>query len=925
MKDQSALDPERWQQISPHLDHALGLSPEEREAWLRNLQQNSPQLADELRNLLQEKHLAEEELFLEGTAPRPAIEPSLAGQVIGNYTLISPIGHGGMGSVWLASRSDGRFERQVAIKFLNFALATPVHAERFKREGSILGRLAHPHIAELIDAGVTTNGVPYLVLEYVDGEPIDKYCDSRRLDVHARVRLFLDVVSAVAQAHANLIVHRDIKPSNVLVRTDGQVKLLDFGIAKLLADQAGDNEATALTVEAGGALTPQFAAPEQVTGGAISTGTDVYTLGILLFVLLTGQHPAGSETGSTAELVKSIVETEAGRASNSVTVPGADARGTARDRLRRQLRGDLDTIIGKALKKDSGERYASVTAFGDDLKRYLSNQPIAARPDTLSYRARKFARRNRIGLSVASIAFAAIIAALGVAIYQARLARQRFQDVRNLAHAFVFDLHDEIAKLEGSTKVREMMVSTALEYLDNLGRNAGNDLELQKEIAAAYMKIGDAQGFPTKPNLGHTAEALASYRKAGDIYRGLAAKNSIYLADLANYYVEYAGLVRFTHDLNQARGLSQSAIDTFDRLRSHQALSHDLQIKYANSWCTLGDIEEDMGLYRQAGTEFTKCQDLARAEIRRTRDRDGLSLLAQADERVGTAAGELGNFDESLAAISEDESLLQELLAAEPQNPRLHRRLTILNEFRADVYFSDVYPNREDPAKGLENEKRYLAAAEEMVRQDPSNSAAQFSRAVALFRMSGPLRQIDPPAAIRVAEQSVRAFDQMIAGGKSTYLVTSRRIRAMWRLGEAQLNAGRTEDALKTVRTALEAEAPIAAANASDLEEQSIFVYLLVLGGKAQTTAGDFKTAEEILQKASRLAKPLAANQELVGILPLVKTQLALAALYTRQHRMEEARDCYQQVKDLWQQFPDSNEYVEKQREKSTTVLASLR
>jgi len=925
MKDQSALNRERWKEISPYLDLALSLSGEERVAWLRDLQTSNPQVANELHNLLEEQKLAREEQFLEGTVSRPAMEASLAGQTVGAYTLLSPIGQGGMGSVWLASRSDGRFERQVAIKFLNFALATPVHAERFKREGSILGRLAHPHIAELIDAGITANGVPYLVLEYVEGEPIDRYCDSRKLDVQARIQLFLDVVSAVAQAHFNLVVHRDIKPSNVLVRTDGQVKLLDFGIAKLLAEQTGDSEATALTINAGGALTPQFAAPEQVTGAAISTGTDVYALGILLFVLLTGHHPAGTATGSPVELLKAIVETEADKPSAAVTAAAAETRETSLDKLRRQLHGDPDTIIGKALKKKPEERYASVTAFGDDLKRYLANQPITARPDTLAYRVGKFARRNRIGLAVAGFAFTAILAALGVAIYQARLARQRFQDVRNLAHEFVFDLHDEVAKLEGSTKAREMMVRTALEYLDDLGQDAGHDLELQKEIAAAYVKIGDAQGYPTKPNLGRSADALASYRKAGDIYRALAEKDKSYLVDLANYYVDYAGLVRFTHDLTKARGISQSAIDTFDLLRSRQGLNHDQQIKYANAWCTLGDIEEDMGLYRQARADFGRCRDVARAEVNQIRDRDGLSLLAQADERVATASGELGNFDESLSAIDEDETLLNELLAAEPQNPRLHRRLAILNEFRADVYYSDVYPNREDAAKGLAQEKRYLAAAEEMVRQDPSNSSAQFSRAVALFRVSQPLREIDPPAAIRMAEESVHAFDQIIASGKSTYLVTSRRVRAMWRLGEAQLKDKKIDEAIKTARIGIDTEAPIAAASGSDMEEQGVFVYLLILSGKAHAAAGDFKAAEDALARARQQAKPLAANGELVNTLPLVRAERALGAVYAKQHRIDDARECYTRVNDLWQQFPDNNEYVAHQKETSSTVLASLR
>src|SRR5271169_1432342 len=230
------LSPERWQIISPYLDQALAMTDDAQAVWLSALGQQNPELAAELTALLDEHRVLAQEGFLEKGSPGWSSAPGLAGQTIGHYTLISQIGQGGMGSVWLGQRSDGRFERRVAVKFVNLALAGKGGEERFKREGSILGRLAHEHIAELVDAGVSAAGQAYLVLEYVQGDPIDQYCDQHKLGLDARIRLFLDVLAAVAHAHANLIVHRDIKPSNVLVSRDGDVKLLDFGIAKLLAD-----------------------------------------------------------------------------------------------------------------------------------------------------------------------------------------------------------------------------------------------------------------------------------------------------------------------------------------------------------------------------------------------------------------------------------------------------------------------------------------------------------------------------------------------------------------------------------------------------------------------------------------------------------------------------------------------------------------
>jgi eukaryotic-like serine/threonine-protein kinase len=436
----STLSPERWQEVSPYFDQVLSLPEDERPAWMESFRAQRPGLADLLQELLKEHRAAALEQFLERSPIQDVSDSSLTGQKIGAYALISAIGQGGMGSVWLAERSDGRFERRVAVKFLNFSVAATGGAERFKREGRILGQLAHPHIAELIDAGVSANGEPYLVLENVDGEHIDEYCDRQKLDVDARIELLFDVLDAVGHAHANLIVHRDIKPSNVLVRNDGQVKLLDFGIAKLLADDTNPAAATMLTVEGGGALTPLFAAPEQISGGAVTTATDVYALGVLLYLLLSGQHPAGSGSHSPAELVKAIVETEPLHASEVIALADgkalAEKRSTTPERLRHQLRGDLDTIIARALKKAPAERYASVSAFADDLRRYLKHEPISARPDTIAYRARKFVRRNRAPVAFAALALAAVFAGIAGTLIQAHTARaQRDFAYRQLSRA----------------------------------------------------------------------------------------------------------------------------------------------------------------------------------------------------------------------------------------------------------------------------------------------------------------------------------------------------------------------------------------------------------------------------------------------------------------------------------------------------------
>ena len=488
-------DKDRWHAIGPYLDRAMDMDDDQRQAWFATLRNDEPTLVADLEHLLEARAAAHAEGFLEDGAMTAHAPLPLAGHAVGAYRLIEPIGHGGMGSVWLAERCDGRFEGRAAVKLLNPALIGPGPArgeERFVREGSMLARLTHANIARLIDAGVAANGQPYLVLEYVDGQPIDRYSDERQLSIEARLLLFLDVLAAVAHAHANLVVHRDLKPSNVLVSADGRVKLLDFGIAKLLDDDA-QPAAASLTREGVAALTPEFAAPEQVTGSPVTTATDVYSLGVLLYVLLGGQHPAGSSLRSPAELVKAIVDTDPPRLSDAVVIPAVELsdararvspsdalttnaarRASTPDRLHRLLRGDLDTIVATALKKNASERYSSVLALADDVRRYLANEPIAARPDTLAYRTAKFVRRHAAGVS-ATLAVIVAITSL-VIFYTTRLAAERDRArIAAVKAAKVSELMTEL--LTGADPYRDRPDPSVRDVLD-----AGAE-RLQKELA----------------------------------------------------------------------------------------------------------------------------------------------------------------------------------------------------------------------------------------------------------------------------------------------------------------------------------------------------------------------------------------------------------------------------------------------------------
>ena len=490
MQQDLGIDARTWRRINPLLDAALDLPPQDRAAWLDALASHDVDLKDTLRDLLERAATVETGALLDTL---PKLDPGdataadgdagahAAGDLVGPYRLVRPLGVGGMGEVWLADRADGLMQRSVALKLPHGPFRGDL-AARIAREREILATLDHPHIARLYDAGVAIDGQPYLALEHVDGQRIDRYCEERQLGVAARLRLFVQAARAVAQAHAQLVVHRDIKPSNLLVDTAGQVKLLDFGIAKLLDD--GGELARDLTQQGTRVMTPDYASPEQIAGLAVGTGSDVYGLGVLLFELLTGARPYRLKRDTRAALEEAILAAQAPRPSDTVTDPA----------LRRALRGDLDTIVGKALKKPVGERYASVQALADDIERQLSMRPVLARPDSAWYRGRMFIVRNRIAAATAAALLLTILGGAGAALWQARIAiaeRQRAEDVKN----FVAAIFREASPYEGSG-TKELTAIDLLKQADKrldaaLAGQPAARVELSNMIGESLLALGD--------------------------------------------------------------------------------------------------------------------------------------------------------------------------------------------------------------------------------------------------------------------------------------------------------------------------------------------------------------------------------------------------------------------------------------------------
>jgi len=726
----SELNAERWHALSPYLDEVLDVPADGRVDWLARFRDQHPALAADLEALLDEQIALRREGFLE--QPPPSLAQSLRpGHTVGAYTLVSPIGQGGMGVVWLAERSDGRFDRRAAVKFLNVALAGRAE-ERFTREGAILGRLVHPNIAQLVDAGVSAPGPPYLILEHVDGQPIDQYCEQHRLDLGARLRLFLEVLDAVAHAHANLIVHRDLKPSNVLVDTDGRVKLLDFGIAKLLEDETR-GPATQLTREGEAALTPEYAAPEQVTGAPVTTATDVYALGVVLYVLLTGEHPAGSAVRSPMELMKSIVDTEARRPSE-VVPPGP---------RRRQIRGDLDTIVGKALKKDPAARYVSVTALGDDLRRSLRHEPIGARPDTLVYRARTFVRRHQVAVAAAVMLVAVLSAALYAVNRQRALAQRRFMDVRQLASKLL-DLDVQVRALPGSSKTRQSIVDTALEYLRRLTADAAGDPELALEVGTAYMRVARVQGVPISANLGQLEQSDQTLQKAEAVIESLlvsqpANRTAIFRsAQIAHDRMILAGLRRPEDEAMKFARRSTERLELY--LRTGSVDPSDAQqflVTYQNvarRYIRVDQIDEGIRMSRRA-------IEVARATNQPLHGGAAMLVLA-----MGLKAR--GDLEDALQAVREAAKILEPPPDERNAGRAMNFAMALIDQGTILGDVNRVSLERFEEAIPLFEQG--VKVVEDLASQDPNDSNSRGPLATGEIRLAAILRDSDPQRALAI-------------------------------------------------------------------------------------------------------------------------------------------------------------------------------
>jgi non-specific serine/threonine protein kinase/serine/threonine-protein kinase len=732
----------------------------------------------------------------------------------------------------------------VAIKVLKRGMDTESIVRRFRHERQILASLAHPFIAGLLDGGTTPDGRPYFAMEYVDGKPIVEYCAAHALDIPGRVELLRKLCAAVQYAHQNLIIHRDIKPANVLVTAEGTPKLLDFGIAKLLNPELS-GETLALTAPGLAMMTPEYASPEQVRGEAITTATDIYSLGMLLYRLITGRLPYQLPSRAPADIFRVVCESDPLRPSTAVTSRDMQtaAEAVAAGRLRRQLAGDLDNIVLKALSKDPERRYASAEQFAEDLRRHLAGLPVIARKDTWAYRAGKFVRRNRVAVGAAALTGVTLVAGIVGTAWQAREARvararaeQRLADVRQLANAFLFEFHDSIAELEGSTPARKLVVAKGLEYLDKLAKDAGDRVDLRREIAGAFVKVGDVQGRPFNPNIGDTAGALESYRRAVALYESLTregARDEAVLRELALGYMRLSDVLTAAGDTAASLSFARKSLDIEKTLSNEANAKPEARRALAASYTRVGDMLAATGQVT-AALEHRRTALAIVESVFTTAPGDVANIrqLGVAYQKLGNTLGNpnapnVGDHAGGLAALTRSSDIFREASAKYPNNAMFRRNHAVAESNAADILFA---MKRFD--EGLARERRSFAVYEAQAKVDPANAAAQNDLAIGYSKIAQ-LLEATGRTAEGLTEQR-RATDihrRLVAADLSSSDMKQELASDYNREATLEAKLGRRDLSLANHGRAVEMSRELTAANPADYELR--FALALALSGRA--------------------------------------------------------------------------------------------
>ena len=870
------------------LFHELAdLSPSARARYFEQ-RQVSPELRAEVESLLA-FDTAKDASFTEVLAGQAEelLRPrgnSPEGARCGPYQLVRLLGRGGAGEVFLGERTDGQIEHRVAIKLLRYGLERRELRDRFLQERQILASLQHPGIIRLLDAGQTVDGKPYLVMDYIDGIPIDVH--ARDLDVRGKLDLFLRVCEAVSYAHRNLIVHRDLKPSNILVDASGEPKLLDFGIAKIL-DAATDQTRTQERL-----LTPDYASPEQVRGEAQTTATDIYSLGAVLYRLLTGRSAHAF-----------LERTPRGMAAEICTVDPVPA-----STLNPGLPRDLDFILRKALRKEPDERYSSVEAMADDLHAFLEWRPVSARSGNTWYRTRKFARRYRALVAAAGLIVLGLSIGLYIADRERIIAQERFQQLHQLS-AKIFDVDRDISKLAGATQARRALVSASLQYLEGLGAAAHGDLDLTEEIAAAYERVAQIQGVPTNVNLGDFKKAEESLQKGdGLIDRVLASRPQSATALLTSAAIARDRMILANSERrNQdAKIYAGKAIERLERLIGLGGLSPDQRESAANLSTNIALFHMNVHLYDNAIRYARQAIDISKSLPFAARSRAAnLSL-------IGSSLRSEGHLEEALLALREAHQLASGPIYSNPVDRALNVYGILLREARTLGQQDGISLGRSEEAISVYQQAVDLTDG--AADTDPNDQASRDRLAVCARELAELLSDRDPQRSLAVFDLALRRLGEIKNNLRArreqaqTMAESSYPLRALHRLPEARQ---RIDGAFALLRETKDYPS-------DHIGPESEVAVALRAQADHESEAGDRRRAVAIYERllaATIAAKPDALN-DLVDAKKVSILYHSMARAYSRAGDFRQANAVDERRTELWRHWAirlPHNLYIERE------------
>lgn len=837
------MNAERWARVKHLFQEALAVEPESRIALLDRECGEDVALREEVDGLLaSHDHISESPDSLDapthvplfGSVLRQVREEvsrgeALIGRIIGQYRIESLIGEGGMGSVYLGIRDDAEFKMHVAIKVLNRSSSSGDIVNRFRLERRILARLNHPFIARLFDGGVSDDGLLYFVMEYIPGVPLDEYLRRTNPNLETRLQLFREICSAVSFAHQNLVVHSDIKSSNILIMEGGIPKLLDFGISQVL--DLDHREPATATEGKVAALTPAYASPEQLRGLPLSTASDIYSMGVLLYEMICGRQPYQVNRANPFAILTKIEDGDRPKLVDVSSLAGVEA--------------DLDAIVLKAIQPEPKDRYITANQFSRDVERYIKHQPVGAWPDSTGYRLRKFIRRNRVSVAVGAFAILSLVGGILLSGYMAnraheqrQLAEARFQDVRQLANSLIFDLDADLAQIPGATGVRRKLVERALEYLDRLDQESREDLELQRELASAYEKLGDVQGRPNVANIGNSALALECYRKALSIREQVRAQRNDVTArqDIASTYSRLSALAKLMGDYEGGLKYDREALKMYREMLAMEPANLAYRRKVASAYTSLGgglsqvgdwdgvletrrqalrmfeeiqtagsDDPEDVrglclahrrlgGIFLmlknrpQAENHFRKALSIAHEMMREhPEDSRNVQDLAASATALGGLLYETGQFGEAMDRYREAIEIHEQIAASDPLDAR-NRSLLASNLHR----LARTMIRTKDPRPALPYLVRGLTIRQDLAAENPLNAGGQGEVGESHMLMGDYFDVIsERPRALAAYRRALAIFQQIQAQGKENAILEIERRETMQKIQTLEARAQR--------------------------------------------------------------------------------------------------------------------------------------